>query len=129
MTLAGGKLTTFRPQAIEVLAACGAMIGRSVSDDGAPVFAPVPAVEIAGLSGASYGASCKVVGSLAVISRDGNTRRVPHHIVDGFECEVIHVLARDDGDRLWCLPGSQHQARGCGDGARCIGACAFGDGP
>lgn len=52
VTLAGGKLTTFRPQAIEVLAACGAMIGRSVSDDGAPVFAPVPTVDIPGLSGA-----------------------------------------------------------------------------
>nr|BFD42357.1 glycerol-3-phosphate dehydrogenase/oxidase [Pseudomonas sp. FFPRI_1] len=52
VTLAGGKLTTFRPQAIEVLQACAAMIGRSVSDDGAPVFSPVAALAIPGLSAA-----------------------------------------------------------------------------
>ncbi|MEL7551869.1 glycerol-3-phosphate dehydrogenase/oxidase [Pseudomonas protegens] len=52
VTLAGGKLTTFRPQAIEVLQACGAMLGREVVDDGAPVFTPVAPLEIPGLSGA-----------------------------------------------------------------------------
>ncbi|PYY82881.1 FAD-dependent oxidoreductase [Pseudomonas sp. TKO26] len=50
VTLAGGKLTTFRPQAIEVLQACGAMLGREVLDDGAPVLAPVAALDIPGLS-------------------------------------------------------------------------------
>lgn len=50
VTLAGGKLTTFRPQAIEVLRACAEELGRSVEDDGAPVFAPVPALEIPGLN-------------------------------------------------------------------------------
>jgi len=66
VTLAGGKLTTFRPQAIEVLQACGAMLGREVVDDGAPVFAPVAALDIPGLSGTQarrlagrYGRDCR----------------------------------------------------------------------
>nr|WP_314528239.1 glycerol-3-phosphate dehydrogenase/oxidase [uncultured Pseudomonas sp.] len=50
VTLAGGKLTTFRPQAIEVLKACALMLGREFNDDGAPVFATVPILAIAGLS-------------------------------------------------------------------------------
>lgn len=50
VTLAGGKLTTFRPQAIEVLKACGAMLGREVVDDGAPVFAPVVALPLSSVS-------------------------------------------------------------------------------
>lgn len=50
VTLAGGKLTTFRPQAIEVLKACAAMLGRSFIDDGAPVFAAVPPRAVDGLS-------------------------------------------------------------------------------
>ncbi|MBV4488109.1 glycerol-3-phosphate dehydrogenase/oxidase [Pseudomonas sp. SWRI153] len=50
VTLAGGKLTTFRPQAIEVLKACAAMLGHSFVDDGAPVFAAVPPLMIPGLS-------------------------------------------------------------------------------
>lgn len=54
VTLAGGKLTTFRPQAIEVLKACAAMLGRPVSDDGAPVFAAVPGLPIRGLSGRQW---------------------------------------------------------------------------
>jgi glycerol-3-phosphate dehydrogenase len=49
VTLAGGKLTTFRPQAIEVLKACALMLGRPLSDDGAPVFAAVPFLAIPGL--------------------------------------------------------------------------------
>ncbi|WP_367255730.1 glycerol-3-phosphate dehydrogenase/oxidase [Pseudomonas sp. stari2] len=50
VTLAGGKLTTFRPQAIEVLKACADMLGRSFDDDAAPVFAAVPPLTIPGLS-------------------------------------------------------------------------------
>ena len=50
VTLAGGKLTTFRPQAIEVLKACAPMLGRTLNDDGAPVFAVVPPLVIPGLS-------------------------------------------------------------------------------
>ncbi|MCU1748607.1 glycerol-3-phosphate dehydrogenase/oxidase [Pseudomonas sp. 6D_7.1_Bac1] len=50
VTLAGGKLTTFRPQAIEVLKACAEMLGRSVTDDGAAVFAAVPLSPVPGLS-------------------------------------------------------------------------------
>ncbi|WP_409319093.1 glycerol-3-phosphate dehydrogenase/oxidase [Pseudomonas sp. KCJK9016] len=49
VTLAGGKLTTFRPQAIEVLKACADMLGRSFEDNAAPVFAAVPPLAIPGL--------------------------------------------------------------------------------
>lgn len=41
VTLAGGKLTTFRLLALEVLHACAPMIGRSVADHGAATFAAV----------------------------------------------------------------------------------------
>ena len=54
MTLAGGKLTTFRPQAIEVLKACATMLGRPFDDDAAPVFAVVPPLAIPGLSGSQW---------------------------------------------------------------------------
>ena len=50
VTLAGGKLTTFRPQAIEVLKACASMLDRPFVDDAAPVFAAVPALPIAELN-------------------------------------------------------------------------------
>jgi glycerol-3-phosphate dehydrogenase len=50
VTLAGGKLTTFRPQAIEVLKACAAMLERPFVDDAAPVFAAVPVQAISELS-------------------------------------------------------------------------------
>ncbi|TFH83131.1 glycerol-3-phosphate dehydrogenase/oxidase [Pseudomonas kribbensis] len=50
VTLAGGKLTTFRPQAIEVLKACADMLGRSFDDDAAPVFTAVPPLAIPGLT-------------------------------------------------------------------------------
>jgi len=50
VTLAGGKLTTFRPQAIEVLKACAAMLERLFVDDAAPVFAAVPVQAIPELS-------------------------------------------------------------------------------
>lgn len=52
VTLAGGKLTTFRPQAIEVLRACAGMLGKTLEDDGAPVFQAVPLQVIPGLSAA-----------------------------------------------------------------------------
>jgi glycerol-3-phosphate dehydrogenase len=54
VTLAGGKLTTFRPQAIEVLKACASMLGRRFNDDAAPVFAVVPPLAIPGLSGSQW---------------------------------------------------------------------------
>jgi len=54
VTLAGGKLTTFRPQALEVLKVCAQMIGREISDDGAPVFAKVAGQPIAGLNGSQW---------------------------------------------------------------------------
>ncbi|WP_220814956.1 glycerol-3-phosphate dehydrogenase/oxidase [Pseudomonas paralcaligenes] len=38
VTLAGGKLTTFRLLALEVLRACAPMLGREVTDAGQPVF-------------------------------------------------------------------------------------------
>lgn len=50
VTLAGGKLTTFRPQAIEVLKACASMLERPFVDDAAPVFAAVPALPTPELS-------------------------------------------------------------------------------
>lgn len=50
VTLAGGKLTTFRLQAIEVLQACAQMLGRSVADDGAAVFAAIELPDLPGLS-------------------------------------------------------------------------------
>jgi glycerol-3-phosphate dehydrogenase len=39
VTLAGGKLTTFRLLALEVLQACAPMVGRTVDDHGAATFA------------------------------------------------------------------------------------------
>jgi len=50
VTLAGGKLTTFRPQAIEVLKACASMLDHPFVEDAAPVFAAVPALPIPALS-------------------------------------------------------------------------------
>ncbi|MGE6791856.1 FAD-dependent oxidoreductase [Pseudomonas guineae] len=41
VTLAGGKLTTFRLLALEVLQACAPMIGRTLDDHGACTFAAV----------------------------------------------------------------------------------------
>ena len=41
VTLAGGKLTTFRLLALEVLRACAPFVGRTVDDRGAATFAPV----------------------------------------------------------------------------------------
>lgn len=41
VTLAGGKLTTFRLLALEVLQACAPMVGRTLDDQGAATFAAV----------------------------------------------------------------------------------------
>jgi glycerol-3-phosphate dehydrogenase len=54
VTLAGGKLTTFRPQAIEVLKACAGMLSRPFNDDAAPVFAEVPMLAIPQLSASQW---------------------------------------------------------------------------
>lgn len=49
VTLAGGKLTTFRLLALEVLNACAPMLGKTISDSGGAVFRPLPTANIAGL--------------------------------------------------------------------------------
>jgi glycerol-3-phosphate dehydrogenase len=54
VTLAGGKLTTFRPQAIEVLRACASMLERPFNDDAEAVFAVVPPLAIPGLSASQW---------------------------------------------------------------------------
>jgi glycerol-3-phosphate dehydrogenase len=50
VTLAGGKLTTFRLLALEVLHACAAFVGQPVSDVGSAVFRPQPELSLAGLN-------------------------------------------------------------------------------
>jgi glycerol-3-phosphate dehydrogenase len=50
VTLAGGKLTTFRLLALEVLHACAAFVGQPVTDVGSVVFGPVPELSLVGLS-------------------------------------------------------------------------------
>jgi glycerol-3-phosphate dehydrogenase len=50
VTLAGGKLTTFRLLALEVLQACAGFVGKPVEDRGQAVFRPLAAVELPGLS-------------------------------------------------------------------------------
>ncbi|WPC03691.1 glycerol-3-phosphate dehydrogenase/oxidase [Pseudomonas benzenivorans] len=50
VTLAGGKLTTFRLLALEVLRACAGFVGREVADLGAPTFSPGPEPALAQLS-------------------------------------------------------------------------------
>ncbi|MDD0843213.1 glycerol-3-phosphate dehydrogenase/oxidase [Pseudomonas sp. Gutcm_11s] len=49
VTLAGGKLTTFRLLALEVLRACAPMLGREVTDVGQAVFRATPSVALPGL--------------------------------------------------------------------------------
>nr|WP_239482112.1 glycerol-3-phosphate dehydrogenase/oxidase [Pseudomonas insulae] len=49
VTLAGGKLTTFRLLALEVLRACAPWLGCGVDDQGGVVFRSPPAVELPGL--------------------------------------------------------------------------------
>jgi glycerol-3-phosphate dehydrogenase len=50
VTLAGGKLTTFRLLALEVLQACAPMVGRTVADHGAATFAALSAAPMPHLS-------------------------------------------------------------------------------
>src|SRR3990167_3035346 len=50
VTLAGGKLTTFRLLALEVLQACAGFVGRPLVDTGSAVFAAMPALPLPGLS-------------------------------------------------------------------------------
>jgi glycerol-3-phosphate dehydrogenase len=50
VTLAGGKLTTFRLLALEVLRACAPMLGRKVDDCGTAVFRPCQPVPLPQLS-------------------------------------------------------------------------------
>jgi glycerol-3-phosphate dehydrogenase len=49
VTLAGGKLTTFRLLALEVLRACAPMLGREVADVGQAVFRGLPEAALPGL--------------------------------------------------------------------------------
>ncbi|AMO75356.1 glycerol-3-phosphate dehydrogenase/oxidase [Pseudomonas citronellolis] len=49
VTLAGGKLTTFRLLALEVLQACAPMLGKTLEDSGSAIFAAVPEVDLPGL--------------------------------------------------------------------------------
>jgi glycerol-3-phosphate dehydrogenase len=50
VTLAGGKLTTFRLLALEVLRACATYVGKPVEDRGTAVFRPVSIPPMPGLS-------------------------------------------------------------------------------
>lgn len=50
VTLAGGKLTTFRLLALEVLQACAPMVGRTVDDHGAATFAALSRPSMSTLS-------------------------------------------------------------------------------
>lgn len=104
VTLAGGKLTTFRPQAIEVLKACAAMLERPFVDDAAPVFAAVPALAIPELSNHQWrrlaGRHGRDLPRLAQLIKE-----VSHETVDAtdtlwaelaFACEAEMVLHLDD---------------------------------
>ncbi len=46
VTLAGGKLTTFRLLALDVLRACAPMLGKTFEDDGGAVFSPLTPVSL-----------------------------------------------------------------------------------
>ena len=78
VTLAGGKLTTFRLLALEVLQACAGFVGRPVEDVGSAVFAPLPPQFLPGLSTSQqrrlrgrYGrALAQVAESLAQVGSD-----------------------------------------------------------
>ena len=50
VTLAGGKLTTFRLLALEVLQACSAFVGKPVEDHGQAVFRPMAEVALSALT-------------------------------------------------------------------------------
>ena len=104
LTLAGGKLTTFRPQAIEVLEACAAMLERPFVDAAAPVFAAVPALAIPELSNHQWrrlaGRHGRDLPRLAQLIKE-----VSHETVGAtdtlwaelaFACEAEMVLHLDD---------------------------------
>ncbi|MBP5953302.1 glycerol-3-phosphate dehydrogenase/oxidase [Pseudomonas sp. P42] len=104
VTLAGGKLTTFRPQAIEVLKACAAMLDRPFDDDAAPVFAAVPPLAIPGLGAQQWrrlaGRHGRDLPRLAQLLTElghdtvGNTDTLWAELV--FACEAEMVLHLDD---------------------------------
>ncbi|PMQ07965.1 Aerobic glycerol-3-phosphate dehydrogenase [Pseudomonas sp. AD21] len=104
VTLAGGKLTTFRPQAIEVLKACAVMLGRPFEDDAAPVFAAVRPLTIPGLSpqqwrrlAGRHGRDLPRLAQLvAELGHDtvGNTDTLWAELA--FACEAEMVLHLDD---------------------------------
>jgi glycerol-3-phosphate dehydrogenase len=104
VTLAGGKLTTFRPQAIEVLKACAAMLERPFVDDAAPVFAAVPALAIPELSSHQWrrlaGRHGRELPRLAQLIKD--VGHAPVGATDtlwaelAFACESEMVLHLDD---------------------------------
>ncbi len=104
VTLAGGKLTTFRPQAIEVLKACADMLGRAFEDDGAPVFAALPPLTIPGLSPQQWrrlaGRHGRDLPRLAQLIAElghetvGNTDTLWAELA--FACEAEMVLHLDD---------------------------------
>lgn len=79
VTLAGGKLTTFRLLALEVLQACAGFVGRTVEEDDGPVFPAVAVPAIPALSPARHlrlvGRHGRVVTELARwVARLGNER-------------------------------------------------------
>ncbi|QEY62338.1 glycerol-3-phosphate dehydrogenase/oxidase [Metapseudomonas lalkuanensis] len=79
VTLAGGKLTTFRLLALEVLHACAGFVGRTVDDGDGPVFPPVAAPALPALSPAQHlrlvGRHGRAVAELARwVERLGNER-------------------------------------------------------
>lgn len=104
VTLAGGKLTTFRPQAIEVLKACAAMLDRPFDDDAAPVFAGVPPLAIPGLGAQQWrrlaGRHGRDLPRLAQLLTElghdtvGNTDTLWAELA--FACEAEMVLHLDD---------------------------------
>lgn len=104
VTLAGGKLTTFRPQAIEVLKACADMLGRSFEDDAAPVFVGVPSLPIADVSPQQWrrlaGRHGRDLPKLAQLIADIGSETVG--VTDtlwaelAFACEAEMVLHLDD---------------------------------
>lgn len=104
VTLAGGKLTTFRPQAIEVLKACAAMLDRPFEDDAAPVFAAVPPLAIPGFSAQQWrrlaGRHGRDLPRLAQLLTElghdtvGNTDTLWAELT--FACEAEMVLHLDD---------------------------------
>ncbi|PAU51251.1 glycerol-3-phosphate dehydrogenase/oxidase [Pseudomonas indica] len=104
VTLAGGKLTTFRLLALDVLRACAPFVGRAVAEDGGAVFGPVPPVEVPVLSPAlrarlmgRYGrempALVRLIESLGT-ERVGTTETLWAELA--FACERELVLHLDD---------------------------------